>query len=102
MKVLDGAPAPRPDRPATAVVYDDPDARVVAFLLESGQVVPPHRSTSTVVVQVVRGAGVFRGEPGHVRLAAGEAAVFAPGESHSIEAGPEGVQFNAIIAPRPG
>ena len=97
------APAPRDDRAASAVLHDSADARVVAFTLKPGQHVPPHRSKSTVVVQVASGEGTFRGGDGvgHV-LRAGGAAVFAPQEEHSIEAGAEPLRFIAVISPAPG
>lgn len=102
MKVLVEAPAPRPDRPASAVIHDEPNARVVAFRLLPGQRVPEHTSDSTVVVHVVSGSGVFEGADASVTLSAGEAAVYAPGELHAMAAGDEPLQFLAVITPRPG
>jgi quercetin dioxygenase-like cupin family protein len=100
---LDGAgPPPRPDRPATQLLHDEPNLRVVAFHLLPGQVVPPHRNASTVLVEVVAGSGRFTGEGVEATLAAGAAAVYAPGETHSITALDEGLRFRAVIAPRPG
>jgi quercetin dioxygenase-like cupin family protein len=76
--------------------------RVIAFHLQPGQSVPPHRNDSTVLVQVVEGTGVFRGEDGQATLRAGMAAVYSPGELHSMEplAGP--LRFHAFITPSPG
>lgn len=103
MKVISApAPAPREDRYATQLVHDEPNARVVSFSLLPGQSVPAHRSDSTVVVQVVEGEGVFRGEDGETRLAAGGSAVYAPGELHSMEPLRGALRFLAIITPRPG
>jgi len=103
MIALDAAaPPPRADRPATRVLHDEANLRVVGFHLLPGQVVPPHRNASTVLVQVVAGSGRFTGETGEATLSAGEAAVYAPGETHSITALDEGLRFHAVIAPRPG
>lgn len=102
MKTLATEPvAPRGDRPDTRLLHDEPNARVVAFQLLPGQRVAEHRSASTVLVQVLEGEGVFRGEDGERRLAAGEAAVFAPGETHAIDALDVPLRFLAVIAPVP-
>jgi quercetin dioxygenase-like cupin family protein len=101
--VLDSAAPPaRPDRPATRVLHDEPNLRVIAFHLLPGQTVPPHRNASTVLVQVVAGSGRFTGEDGETTLLAGESAVYRPGETHSITALDEPLVFHAVIAPRPG
>ena len=92
---------PRQDRPTTRLLHDEPNARVVCFQLLPGQRVKEHRSASTVVVQVLEGEGVFRGEDGERRLSAGEAAVFAPGETHAIDAPDGPLRFLAVIAPGP-
>lgn len=95
-------PPAREDRPASAVLHDAPGVRIVAFHLRPGQRIPAHRSTSTVVVHVVEGSGIFEGENGTARLRSGESAVFEPGESHAIEAGSLPLVFLATLAPRPG
>lgn len=102
MKALPaGAPAPRPDRPATQVLHDEPNARIIAFHLLPGQEVPPHRNPSTVVVQVVEGEGLFRGEGEEAHLRAGETVVFAPGETHSMRPVGGPLRFLAVLAPGP-
>lgn len=103
MNVLATAgPDPRAERPATQLIHDEPNARVVCFNVQPGQAVPPHTSDSTVVVQVLEGDGIFRGEGGEARLTQGQAAVYAPGELHSMEpAGEAALRFLAIITPRP-
>jgi quercetin dioxygenase-like cupin family protein len=93
--------APREDRPTTRLLHDEPNARVVAFQLLAGQRVAEHRSASTVLVQVLEGEGVLRGEDGERRLAAGEVAVFAPGETHAIDAPDGPLRFLAVITPGP-
>ncbi|MEX2572091.1 MAG: AraC family ligand binding domain-containing protein [Gemmatimonadota bacterium] len=97
-----GGPPARPDRPATELLHDDPNARVVCFRVEPGQAVAPHTSDSTVLIQVIEGAGVFHGEGSSAELSAGGTAVYAPGEVHSMEpAGNGTLRFLAIITPRP-
>lgn len=96
-------PAARADRPATQLLHDEPNVRVVCFHVAPGQAVPPHTSGSSVLVQVLEGDGVFRGEQSEARLSAGQSAVYAPGELHSMEPAGEGIlRFLAIITPRPG
>ena len=103
MKPLDSTlPAPRAERPATHLLHDEPNARVVAFHLTEGQEVPSHRSDSTVLVQVTEGEGLFRGADSEARLGVGQAAVFAPGEPHSIQTLGGPLRFLAILTPRPG
>jgi quercetin dioxygenase-like cupin family protein len=103
MIVLDSAaPPPKPQRPATRVLHDEPNLRVIAFHLRPGQAVPPHHNASTVLVQVVAGSGRFSGGDGEATLRAGECAVYRPGETHAITALDEPLVFHAVIAPRPG
>lgn len=102
MKVLSRGPAAREDRPATELLHDENNARIVAFHLQPGQQVKPHRSESTVFVQVVSGAGWFHGETARAFLTAGEGAVYEPGELHGIDAGDTPLRFLAIITPGPG
>lgn len=96
-----GRPAPRADRYSSAVLHDDPNLRVIAFHLQEGQAVPPHRASSTVAVTVLEGEGVFRGEGGESVLRAGGAAVYAPDELHSMESVGGTLRFLAFISPRP-
>lgn len=101
MKRLGNAPSTRTDRPASHLLHDEGNVRVVAFALAAGQVVPPHSSPSTVMVHVLRGRGLFVGGSSQDTLEPGHSAVYEPGETHSIEAGGEGVEFLAIISPGP-
>jgi quercetin dioxygenase-like cupin family protein len=101
MNVLSKGPDPRTERPSTQIVHDDSFARVVAFHLLPGQKVPPHHSSSRVLVHVIEGAGLFSGDTSAM-LSAGEMAVFAPGETHAIEALETSLRFVAILTPRPG
>lgn len=101
MKVMAGFPGARGDRHATAVLHDEPNARVIAFTLGPGQVIGTHRSTSTVLVHVVRGSGRFEGEGSAAELAAGSTAVFSPDEAHGMTAGNDGMEFLAVLSPGP-
>ena len=101
MKVLEAGPPPREERPAPKILHDEPNVRIIAFPLLPGQVIPPHRNDSTVIVTVTEGSGTFVGEDGESELRVGESAVYAPGEAHSIRAGAETLRFNALLAPRP-
>lgn len=102
MKVLpEGPTAPAGARPATAILHDEPNVRVIAFHLAPGQEIPPHKNRSTVLVHVVRGRGRFRGEDGEAVLEAGRSAVYEPDEFHAIAADEEPLSFLAILSPRP-
>ena len=94
------------DRPATAIVHDTPDVRLVVFRLAPGQRVPLHRSTSTVQLTVLAGAGVLTGEtdgaPADASCAAGDVVVYAPNEQHGMRADAEELVLLATITPRPG
>ena len=102
MKALPIGPGPRGDRPASAILYDHPNARIVAFHLLPGQRVAEHRSPSTVTIHVTEGAGMFRGTDSECRLEAGQVAVFEPDEMHAIDAGAEPLRIVVVITPRPG
>ncbi|HEU4565055.1 MAG TPA: cupin domain-containing protein [Gemmatimonadaceae bacterium] len=92
----------RPDRPATALIHDSPDARVVVFRLDDGQQVPPHTSRSTVLLTVIAGRGTFSGADGEQRLQPGDAVAYAPEEPHGFRADGGELVVMATIAPRPG
>jgi quercetin dioxygenase-like cupin family protein len=113
MKALDrprdaarNAVAANPARPATAVLHDADDVRLVVFRLAPGQSVPPHRSVSTVLLTVVEGAGVISGEDGGTpvdrRCATGDVVAFEPNELHGMRAEGESMMLLATITPRPG
>ena len=100
--VAAGAVASNPTRPATAVVHDSADARLILFRLAPGQVVPPHSNASTVTLTVVSGRGFARGGDDECALAPGEAVVFEPNELHGMRAEAEELVLLATITPRPG
>jgi quercetin dioxygenase-like cupin family protein len=108
VKILDvqgaatGAKAANPSRPATAVVHDGPDARLVVFRLSPGQAVAPHTSTSTVMLAVLGGRGLVSGAEGERPVVPGDVVVYEPGELHGMRAPDEELTLLATITPRPG
>lgn len=107
MKVYDtgalaaGAVATRADRPATALVHDTNDARVVLFRLEPGQSVPMHTSASTVLLSILAGTGFVSGAEGERMVTPGAIIAYAEHEPHGMRAGDEQFVIAAVIAPRP-
>lgn len=108
MRHLDPADAARaavaahPDRPATALVHDARDVRLVVFRIAPGQAVPSHTSRSTVVLQVISGGGLISGPEVEIPAAAGAVIAFEPGEEHGMRALDSELVILATIAPRPG
>jgi quercetin dioxygenase-like cupin family protein len=96
-----GAVSARSDRPATALVHDAVDARVVLFRIEPGQEVPVHTSTSTVLLVVVAGSGTVTGADGDRPVSTGDIVAYAAQEPHGMRAAGEQLIIAAIIAPRP-
>jgi quercetin dioxygenase-like cupin family protein len=92
----------QPNRPATALLHDVPDARVVVFRIEAGQEVAPHTSTSTVLLAIVEGSGTVSGASGESTVRAGDLVTYEVGELHGMKAGSEQLVLVAIITPRPG
>lgn len=95
-----------PTRPATALIHDSDDARLVVFRIEPGQAVAPHRSPATVVLTVLEGAALISGEAdaetAALRCAAGDMVTFGPNELHGMRADDERALLLATITPRPG
>lgn len=97
-----GAISNRADRPATTLLHDSADARVVMFRLDPGQEVPIHTSTSTVLLVVVSGTGSVAGDGLERRVGPGDVVAYEPSEPHGMRSGGEQLVIAAIIAPRPG
>lgn len=108
MRQLDPAEAARaavaahPDRPATALIHDTRDVRLVVFRIAPGQAVPSHTSKSSVVLQVVSGAGLISGPEVEMPAAAGAVIAFEPGEEHGMRSLDSELVILATITPRPG
>jgi quercetin dioxygenase-like cupin family protein len=90
-----------PTRPATALIHDTADARVVLFRIEPGQQVPVHTSTSTVILMIISGAGVVAGATGDRDVRAGDIIAYDVEEPHGMRAKDEPLVLAAVIAPRP-
>lgn len=91
-----------PERPATAVILDAPDVRLVVFRLAPGQQVAPHRSPSTVTITVLEGTGIITGPESLRRCAPGDVVAYDPDELHGMRATEEEFLLLAAITPRPG
>jgi quercetin dioxygenase-like cupin family protein len=91
-----------PSRPATKVVLDTPEARLLVFRLKAGQSVPPHRNDSTVVITTLAGEGIVSGSDQDVAVMPGSVVTFAPRELHGIRAPEHELVVLAMIAPAPG
>lgn len=97
------AVSPHPDRPATALILDEPDARLVVFRIAPGQAVPVHTSTSTVLLQLLEGHGMIGAGESEVECQAGDVISFTPEEPHGMRAlGDAALLLLATITPRPG
>ena len=101
------AVAARSDRPATAILHDSADVRLIVFRLAPGQAVSPHRSTSSVQLTVLAGTGILSGESDSRvtdRVCTrGDVVVYLPHELHGMRAaGDEDLLLLATITPRPG
>jgi quercetin dioxygenase-like cupin family protein len=108
MKALDALAAARaavaanPNRPATAVIHDSHDVRLVVFRIAPGQQVPPHQNASTVMIEVLEGSGTISGADGIERSCTkGDIVIYEPGEQHGMKADAEEFLLLATISPRP-
>jgi quercetin dioxygenase-like cupin family protein len=88
-------------RPATALIHDSADARVVVFRIEAGQQVAEHTTASTVLLVVISGAGVVAGATGDRDVHAGDIIAYDVDEPHGMRANKELLIIAAVIAPRP-
>lgn len=101
-RVADAAVSTRPNAPATAILHDSDDVRLIVFRLEPMQVVASHTSPSSVVLTVLRGTGIIVGPDGDVTASVGDVVAYEPRELHGMRALDERFDLLAIIAPRPG
>lgn len=101
-QVAADAVSAKQDRPATAIVHDGADARLVVFRIEPGQSVAPHTSASTVVLSIVAGSGMVSGAADERQVRAGDLVIYEPNEVHGMRALEQQFVVLATIAPRPG
>jgi Uncharacterized conserved protein, contains double-stranded beta-helix domain len=94
--------APSPSRPATAILFDSADMRLVVFRILPGQAVTPHQNSSTVTLTVLEGTGSISGREGERACRVGEMVTFDPGETHGMRATDQPFHLLATITPRPG
>ena len=92
----------RPGRPATSLIHDSADARVLLFRIEPGQEVAVHVNPSTVLLVVVEGRGFVSGGEGERPVKAGDIVAYDQREPHGMRATADRLVIAAIIAPRPG
>jgi quercetin dioxygenase-like cupin family protein len=108
MRVLDARQAAKdaksanPSRPATAVLLDSPDARLIVFRILPGQAVPPHHSPSSVLLTVLEGKGILIGPNGVHACTTGDMVAYEPNEIHGMRATDTEMHILAVITPRPG
>lgn len=100
------AVAAHPDKPATAVLHDTTDLRLLVFRIAPGQSVAPHRNASTVMLTVLGGDGILTGEAEGKQVeravVPGDVVTYEPSEQHSMRAGSTELLLLATITPRPG
>ncbi|HTK51369.1 MAG TPA: cupin domain-containing protein [Gemmatimonadaceae bacterium] len=96
------AVAANPTRPATTIVHDTADARLVVFRLSPGQSVAPHRNASTVTLTVISGSGLASGADAERPITTGDVVTYDPNEVHGMRAADEELVLLATITPRPG
>jgi quercetin dioxygenase-like cupin family protein len=89
-------------RPASALVHDTNDARVVLFRLDPGQSVPVHTSSSTVLLIVISGTGAVTGADGERAVRPGDIVAYVEHEPHGMHAADEQFVIAAVITPHPG
>ena len=89
-------------RPGTVVLFDSAEVRLIVFRFKPGQSVPPHRSTSAVVLTVLDGEGLLSDDYDERTCSAGDVVCFAPGELHGMRATNAEMHLMATITPRPG
>jgi quercetin dioxygenase-like cupin family protein len=108
MRMLDARQAVReaksnnPSRPATAVLLDTPDARLIVFRILPGQAVPPHQSPSSVLLTVLEGKGMLIAPDGVHACVQGDMIAYEPNEIHGMRATDTEMHILAMITPRPG
>ena len=89
-----------PVRPKNKIIADSPQARVMIFCLEAGQVVPTHGSPSLVLFYTVAGEGMALVGEEEVPLRPGVLVQCPPNVPHGLK-GVNSLVVMATVAPRP-
>jgi quercetin dioxygenase-like cupin family protein len=89
-------------RPATSVIHDSADARLVLFRIAPSQAVAVHTSPSTVILTVLAGSGLLTGGEADQEINEGDVVTVEPSEKHGMRAVTEELVILATISPRPG
>lgn len=76
----------RPGHPASAILHNSADARVIVFHLQPGEAVPVHTSPATVLLEVLEGTCTLSGADGEATCTAGTLVVYDPDEPHGMRA----------------
>jgi quercetin dioxygenase-like cupin family protein len=89
-------------RPATSVIHDSADARLVLFRIAPSQAVAVHTSPSTVILTVLAGSGLLTGGATDQEITEGDVVTVEPSEPHGMRSVTEELVILATITPRPG
>ena len=88
LRAARAAVAPHSDRPASAILLDTPDVRLLVFRIPPGTAIPAHRNRSYVTITVLEGHGTLSGEqhgsPVDRYCTTGDVVVYTPNELHSM------------------
>ncbi len=88
------------DYPVVNELLDTPNFKAVLFSLEKGQEIPPHVSSSEVIMLVLEGEGKFTSENGEMDVKKGMMGHYNPEELHGFKAD-ERMVVLAFIIPNP-
>ena len=81
------------DKPYVQVLSDTGDARVVLFAFKAGQQLKEHRTTSQILVQILRGRATFATSASSVKLQAGMVLQLEENVPHSVIAQTDAVML---------
>ncbi len=88
------------DKPYVQVLSDTGDARLVLFAFKAGQQLKEHRTTSQILVQVLRGRATFATAGNSVKLQAGMVVQLEENVPHSVIAQTDAVML-VTMTPSP-
>ncbi len=88
------------DYPVVDEILDTPNLKAVLFSLDEGQEIPPHVSSSEVIMLVLKGEGRFTSENGELDVKQGILGHYTPEELHGFKASKKMVVL-AFIVPNP-